>query len=159
LGIKYGHCYTMTDVNGLHLNREISGTYQSGGDIDNLIFRVCKSTDDCSGNQGQFVPDDGTWYLQDQLGSRGGKGPGWFGNISPHMGIVEANRADRAAKFKGEGFCMFGDCAICLRLTDSGLSAPCPMGAISDKAHIGRASNPNNCKAYRFQEVKCVKGV
>jgi hypothetical protein len=40
LGIKYGHCYTMTDVNGLPLNRDVGGTYQSGGDIGNLIFRV-----------------------------------------------------------------------------------------------------------------------
>lgn len=42
LGIQYGHCYTMTDVNGLHLNRDVGGTYQSGGDIDNLIFRVTR---------------------------------------------------------------------------------------------------------------------
>ena len=40
LGIKYGHCYTMTDINGLQLNRDTGGTYQSGGDIGNLIFRV-----------------------------------------------------------------------------------------------------------------------
>lgn len=40
LGIKYGKCYTMTDVNGLQLNRDVAGTYQSGGDIGNLIFKV-----------------------------------------------------------------------------------------------------------------------
>lgn len=40
LGIKYGHCYTMTDINGLQLNRDTGGTYQSGGDIGNLIFKV-----------------------------------------------------------------------------------------------------------------------
>lgn len=40
LGIKYGKCYTMTDVNGLQLNRDVYGTYQSGGDIGNLIFKV-----------------------------------------------------------------------------------------------------------------------
>lgn len=40
LGIKYGKCYTMTDVNGLQLNRDVLGTYQSGGDIGNLIFKV-----------------------------------------------------------------------------------------------------------------------
>lgn len=40
LGIKYGKCYTMTDVNGLQLNRDTGGTYQSGGDIGNLIFKV-----------------------------------------------------------------------------------------------------------------------
>lgn len=40
LGIKYGHCYTMTDINGLQLNRDLAGQYQSGGDIGNLIFKV-----------------------------------------------------------------------------------------------------------------------
>lgn len=40
LGIKYGKCYTMTDINGLQLNRDVAGTYQSGGDIRNLIFKV-----------------------------------------------------------------------------------------------------------------------
>ena len=42
LGIKYGRCYVMDDINGLHLGREAGaeGTYQSGGDIGGLIFRV-----------------------------------------------------------------------------------------------------------------------
>lgn len=40
LGIRYGFCYTMTDTNDLPLNRDVGGTYQSGGDIGNLIFRV-----------------------------------------------------------------------------------------------------------------------
>lgn len=41
LGIQYGHCYTMTDVNGLHFNRvSDNGVYQSGGDVDNLIFKI-----------------------------------------------------------------------------------------------------------------------
>ena len=47
LGLQYGHCYTMTDVNGLQLNRAVDGTYQSGGDIGNLIFRV-SSPSPCS---------------------------------------------------------------------------------------------------------------
>lgn len=45
LGLQYGHCYTMTDVNGLQFNRAVDGTYQSGGDIGNLIFRVSKFCD------------------------------------------------------------------------------------------------------------------
>lgn len=111
---------------------------------------------------GKYVPDDGTWVLQDQLGQRGDNGPGWFGNQSPHMGIAARKDINLAAIFKGEGYCMFGDCAICLRLSgapDKGLSAPCPMGASAEMAHIGPAANPLNCKAYRFQEIKCVKGV
>lgn len=78
------------------------------------------------------------------------------------MGVTSMKNTQIAAIFKGEGFCMFGECAICLRLAgnpDKGLSAPCPMGANAEMAHIGAAANPFNCKAYRFQEVKCVKGV
>ncbi|KAI2146774.1 hypothetical protein LOZ52_006569 [Ophidiomyces ophidiicola] len=160
LGIRYGHCYTMTDINGLHFNRAVDGTYQSGGDIDNLIFKVCKTTADCDADKGRFVPDDGTWSLQDQLGQRGDTGPGWFGNQLPHMAIANFKTPALAAIFRGEGYCMYGDCAICLRLfPDKGLSAPCPLGASAAMAHIGAANNPLNCKAYRFQEIKCVKGV
>lgn len=126
-----------------------------------LIFQqVCNSTADCNEAMNQYVPDDGTWFLQDQLGPWGGTGPGWFSNEFPHMRAVDSKLyANLAAKFKGEGFCMFGDCAICLRLFDKGLVSPCPMVAYPDRGHIGPATNPNNCKAYRFQEVACVKGV
>jgi hypothetical protein len=69
----------------------------------------------------------------------------------------------QAAVFKGEPFCMFGDCSICLRLGKGiyglGISAPCPMGANAAMAHLGAAPNPNNCKAYRFQEIECLKTV
>lgn len=69
----------------------------------------------------------------------------------------------QAAVFKGEPFCMFGDCAICLRLGKGlfglGISAPCPLGANAAMAHLGAAPNPNNCKAYRFQEINCLKAL
>lgn len=117
LGIKYGHCYTMTDVNGLQLNRDTGGTYQSGGDIGNLIFRVCTSTlhirsrsnsmskvcrttDDCTDSKGSLVPEKGSWYLEDQLGNRGTPGPSWFGAVDPHMGIVPKRSVPRIPNFK-----------------------------------------------------------
>lgn len=105
LGIQYGHCHTMIDVNGLPLNRDTGGTYQSGGDIGNLIFKisccphpiildatdanrqVCNSTPDCDANMGTLVPEDSFWALQHQLGARGVLGPSWFANILPHVGI------------------------------------------------------------------------
>lgn len=69
LGLQYGHCYNLIDTNGLPLGRDTGGTYQSGGDVHNLIFRVCKSTDDCSGDLGKHVPQHtGKFFLQDQQG-------------------------------------------------------------------------------------------
>lgn len=44
LGIQYGKCYNLIDVNGLPLNRDTGGVYQSGGDVGNLIFRVRESS-------------------------------------------------------------------------------------------------------------------
>lgn len=69
LGIQYGKCYNLIDTNGLPLGREVNGVYQSGGDVGNLMFRVCKSTDDCSADAGTFVtPHTGKFFLQDQQG-------------------------------------------------------------------------------------------
>lgn len=75
----------------------------------------------------------------------------------------ECSTEAQAAVFKGEPFCFFGDCSLCLRLGKGiyglGISAPCPLGANAEMAHLGASQNPNNCKAYRFQEIECVKGV
>lgn len=69
LGIQYGKCYNLIDTNGLPLNRKVDGVYQSGGDVGNLMFRVCKTTDDCSTDAGTFVPAmNGKFFLQDQQG-------------------------------------------------------------------------------------------
>lgn len=125
-----------------------------------MIFQVCKTTKDCTESSGVPVPEDGTWSLQDQLGDRTTPGPGWFCNILPHM-MINAN-AVYAAVFKAEAFDFFGDCSLCLRLATGpylGISSPCPLYPYSNLAHLGAAINPVNCKAYRFQEISCVKGV
>jgi hypothetical protein len=127
------------------------------------------------------VPQKGSWYLEDQLGHRNIPGPSWFGAVDPHMGIVQKtsvppelqflntstnvlcnSQPQRAAHFTAEPFCFFGSCSLCLRLASgdlTGVSAPCPLGGNAEMAHLGRARNPNNCKAYRFQEIKCLDNV
>ncbi|KAI9729546.1 MAG: hypothetical protein M1834_006742 [Cirrosporium novae-zelandiae] len=156
LGLKYGHCYTMTDINGLQLNRNAEGIYQSGGDIGNLIFRVCKSTENCDPDMKVYVPEGGSWVLQDQFGSPITNGPGWFGGIQEqHMRIT--GDTEDAVRLTATAFCMFGDCAHCLRLEGGdGISAIRPMGLGAPMAYIGAAQNPHSCKAYRFQEIQCV---
>jgi hypothetical protein len=85
----------------------------------------------------------------------------WFTNFA--LCTIQCSLATQAAVFKGEPLCFFGDCAICLRLGKGlyglGISASCPLGANAKMAHLGAAANSNNCKAYRFQEIACLKGV
>ena len=132
----------------------------AGAKIWCFDFQVCKSTKDCTESSGTPVPTDGTWVLQDQLGDRNTPGPGWFANILPHM-MINAN-AVYAAVFNAEPLFIFGECSLCLRLATGpylGISSPCPLYPYANLAHLGAAINPNNCKAYRFQEITCLQRV
>jgi hypothetical protein len=163
LGIKYGRCYTLQDTNGLQLGRELNpdvGIYRSGGEVNNLVFRICYEAGDCKKNMGKQVGLADTWFMQDQIGRRDQQGAGWFGNSKPHMGITP--NAGDAAEFVGAKYCFDGKCGICLRLfPDTGIDAPCPMpvGDGMDRTHLGASNNPASCKAYYFYETPCLPWV
>ncbi|KAI6845298.1 hypothetical protein KC332_g14420 [Hortaea werneckii] len=165
LGVEYGKCYNIIDVNGLPLNQQVGHfsdrQYQSGGEIGNLIFRICKSTDDCSADIGTPVePESDTFYIQDQFGWRGWKhGPGWMANACGAHFCVD-HRPSYAVLFQGSGQCIYGEPAICLRdgAEGQGMGAPCPMGD-PEKTHFGYTRNPNPCKAFRFIETQCMTDV
>ncbi|KAI9836730.1 MAG: hypothetical protein M1837_003262 [Sclerophora amabilis] len=151
LGIQYGHCYVMTDIGGNWFGVDHQGVYKVGGENSGTIFRVCKDKTDCSVDISTPVPLQGGFFMQDQMGPANGNGFGWWGDNTPHMAVQQTS--DNAAHLSGDSTCYNGKCAICLNLVDGGLSSPCEMPR--GTAHVGRNANPNTCKSFHFQEVKC----
>jgi len=113
LGIKYGHCYILSFGDGSQLGSVRENVfYVKGGFFNDIPFKVCKSTDDCS--PGKTVQMGENFYLEDQQGRyndpKGTKG--WINNAANGMHIAFTLDAKTAGVFQGIPSCAGGECAI-----------------------------------------------
>jgi hypothetical protein len=146
--------------------------YSKGGFFQDISFKVCKLTDDCSA--GKTVEIGESFYLQDQQGRyndpKGTKG--WIDNASGGAHIGFTLDAKTAGVFEGIPTCGGGKCAIkLLGGPNKSPNAPtCPVvnSGISFVSFIDvnrifllmmtpvdQYANPKMHDPIRFSEVTC----
>ncbi|OJA13602.1 hypothetical protein AZE42_02731 [Rhizopogon vesiculosus] len=154
LGIKYGHCYILSFGDGLQLGTTRENTlYVKGGFFNDIPFKVCNSTTDCS--LGKTVEVGESFYLQDQQGRyndpQGTKG--WIDNAYNGAHIGFTLDANSAGTFGGVPTCAGGECAIQLLggPNKGGISPACPTATPG----VSFYANPKIRDPVRFSEVTC----
>ncbi|KAG2156684.1 uncharacterized protein EDB93DRAFT_1101536 [Suillus bovinus] len=130
LGIKYGRCYILSFSDGQQLGTVRENTmYVKGGFFDDIPFKVCKSTNDCS--RGKEVEMDEFFYLQDQHGLYGDlkSTKGWIDNAHNGDHLSFTFDVNKAGKFTGTPTCAGSECGIQLRggPDNGGMGLACPM--------------------------------
>ncbi|KAL0953260.1 hypothetical protein HGRIS_004510 [Hohenbuehelia grisea] len=155
LGIKYGHCYVLRFTDGIQLGAQRDDlTYAKGGYFQDIPFKVCKATTDCS--LGDAVPSTGSFYLQDQAGrfNDATGAPGWVNNAAGGTHIAFATDPSQAGLFKGTPSCSGGHCTLRLRggpTGDGGIGPTCPM----PDHGLTFWQNPNLGMMLQFIETAC----
>lgn len=142
LGIQYGRCYTMSNLQGAPATRAINDSrewYYFGNYLGyrDLIFRVCKdeTTDkSCDAFQGQYVPEGGSWHLIDQTGFFDQQTPEYVGVLDVTIGLLKTKALglttsksgppQNVRSFTAQIKCLFGKCVPCVRVE--------PKAGISD---------------------------
>ncbi|OAX38014.1 hypothetical protein K503DRAFT_800785 [Rhizopogon vinicolor AM-OR11-026] len=154
LGIKYGHCYILSFSDGLQLGTtRDNNQYVKGGFFNDIPFKVCNSTTDCS--LGKTVEMGESFYLQDQQGRyndpQGTKG--WIDNAYNGAHIGFTLDANSAGTFGGVPTCAGGECAIQLLggPNKGGISPACPTATPG----VSFYANPKIRDPVRFSEVTC----
>jgi hypothetical protein len=150
LGIQYSHCYVLKSINGGWLGHDSDVKYIVNGENPAVIFRICNNPPDCVTAANEYVPVNGTWYMQDQMGSHTSTGWGWIGGTGD---LTIQNDPSTALVVGGSSSCWDGQCAVCITFPPGGAAAPCPLNP--GQSHLGVSGNPNNCQAFYFQEVPC----
>lgn len=114
LGLEYGRCYTLSFSDGTQFGaqRDNEHTYAKGGYFQNIPFKVCRSTTDCS--ESGRVPHGGAFSLQDQAGrfdDPTGK-LGWINDAADGGHMAWTDEPGNAAVFQGSAACAGGECAV-----------------------------------------------
>lgn len=183
LGIKYGHCYTITDLQGKPVTRSndatppnayiSSGYWYFGGPwgYRTIPFRICENEDknNCTGNVGKDVSDGGSWFLLDQTGYYNQQIPDFVG-VRPYGGGYFLSLMDSAVatdkpnirRFTANIKCLFGKCSPCLSLVPKAGVLPAFVGLFpydffgyeyGDTARL--TDLKNSCLSVILQETAC----
>lgn len=170
----------MTDLAGRQFTRptltDYLKYYYIGGNAlhRNIPFRVCANSTNCDLSQGEYVPEAGKWYLQDQKGSEekptadfvgvnaGNSGAWWL--VRTNSG-TKTDQAPFIVSFTAKLKCLFGKCAPCVRLESNTSNSPAgrlgimPWVGTGTEASLGEAfilvGNNNSCFPIIFQETTC----
>lgn len=179
LGIKYGHCYTMADLQGNPITRSndalsgyaVLGYYYFDGPwgYRTIPFRICENEDknNCTGNVGKDVAEGGSWFLLDQTGFYTQQTPDFVGDRAfegyYYLSLMDsAVAADKAniRSFTARLKCFFGKCSPCLSLLSKTGATPSDLGlgpfffaGYGDTARLD--SLKNSCLSVIFQETAC----
>ena len=183
LGIRYGRCYTATDINGTPLTRGIAQNSGLGYEYYYFgttysfrapVFRICHNQTllSCTSPQDEYVLAGGSWFLLDQSGFQdrtdpefvtsllGNGGAGYYLYHTDNSTLQQPNVVDFTAKIR----CLFGKCVPCVQLYSK-------SGADPFKTHLGLfqrylpayggdavllANNSNACIPIIFQETGCL---
>ncbi|KAF5345062.1 hypothetical protein D9758_010459 [Tetrapyrgos nigripes] len=128
-GLEYGSCYTLAFPDGHQLGRGRNGAnneYIEDGYVQDIPFKVCKSTTDCG--TGSLANGD-SFYLQDLVGDPGdatGK-LGW-NNAAGGTHLTMTPDPASAGQFKGKSSCSGTNCKCVVKLSGNpnGLGYACP---------------------------------
>ena len=159
IGLQYGHCYTMKDTSQRQIQRS-DYTYIMDGTASGfkgLVFRICKSTQDCRLNAHEYVPLNGAWYQLDQLGFRDLPTSGWLGRSGFTWYLTDIKDAGNLAlNFNGTAVNIFGECAICLRLARQAYSTWMGTANYAGNDVLTLSLNPVSCRQFYYQETTCL---
>ena len=169
LGIRYGRCYTLSDLMGNPITRagEGAGTYYHFGTLESLrtlIFRICRgdSKASCASSQNENVPEGGTWFLLDQSGHFSDQVPQFVGATTYYLIITNSYQSSLVVDFTAKIRCLFGKCTPCVRLnTRTGGLGDSYVGLIPVFwAGLGdgimQIPSPSACHPIIFQETACL---
>ncbi|KAK7036450.1 hypothetical protein VNI00_011647 [Paramarasmius palmivorus] len=148
-GLKFGSCYQAIFPNsgGKQLGREPNDVYIQEGHIQNIIYKICKTTANCG--TGPVKPTD-PFYIRDEVGSPQDTNSvaGWLNGASP---VAMVTAAGQAAQFKGTTSCSACSCVISLTGASKGLGQSGP----AYQPNLSFFGNPNVALDMQFAEVPC----
>ncbi|KAG7096213.1 hypothetical protein E1B28_003665 [Marasmius oreades] len=153
-GLKYGSCYEMTFPNsgGKQMGRDWpSDTYIPDGHVQNIIYKICQSTDGACGT-GPVKPTD-TFVIEDKVGNEGDTTDvqSWIGNGAVNgASLALTTIATKAAQFQGTTSCSKCTCVVALTGVGRGLST-----RDGDPVHIAFSPNPRVTLDMEFTELPC----
>ncbi|KAL0058393.1 hypothetical protein AAF712_014932 [Marasmius tenuissimus] len=147
-GLEFGKCYQILLPNGRQLGRGTSpstiDTYTQDGYIQNIPYKVCKTTDDCGTG---VVKASDNFFMQDLIGpSAGSAAFGWGSELGgSHMTITADPK--KAGTFNGKTSC--SSCKCVVQLTSLGYA--CPF----DNPGVTFWPNPKVTLKLQFLEIPC----
>ncbi|KAL0577771.1 hypothetical protein V5O48_004229 [Marasmius crinis-equi] len=146
-GLQFGKCYQLHLPNGKQLGRGVGAAvdqYTQDGFIQNIPYKVCKTTDDCG--TGAVKATD-NFFVQDLIGpSDGSKAAGWGSEKGgAHMQLTTDVKA--AGVFNGKTSC--SSCKCVVQLTSLGYA--CPF----DNPGMTFWPNPKVTMKLQFLEIPC----
>lgn len=175
LGIRFGRCYTISDLEHKPITRYSSGVgfgwyyFSATADLKQLVFRICHNSTEpsCDSLPDEYVLDNQAWYMLDQRGLNGDYKPDFVGSRTyaagyDYLGIPTS--AANIVNFQAKIRCLFGVCSPCVRLYSKSGSAPSnQLGLVNQYdtvilADDIRLVNPGNYTCYPliFQETACL---
>ncbi|MCJ1427224.1 hypothetical protein MMC29_005127 [Sticta canariensis] len=162
IGLQYGHCYTMKDTSQRQIQRMdriyVMDSTVSG--FKGLVFRICKSTQDCRLNANEYVPLNGAWYQLDQLGYRDYTTSGWVGHSDYTWVLTDIkDTPNQALNFNGTAVTIFGECAICLRLAKQARGDWWGTANYGSNDILTLSVNPVSCRQFYYEETSCLTEV
>ncbi|MCJ1343586.1 hypothetical protein MMC31_001782 [Peltigera leucophlebia] len=160
LPIRYGRCYTVSNLAGSPLARSSLYYYSGGilGEYKELVFKICNSTTNCNIRSGEYVPKGGSWYQLDRDFTSAESS--WVGSSSIWLARVNiASASNLIANFVAKPICLFGQCALCLRVAKdvgtNGANHGLSLYAVTNEA-IQFIGNPVSCYPVVYQESDCL---
>ncbi|KAG7091396.1 hypothetical protein E1B28_010433 [Marasmius oreades] len=158
-GLQYGSCYQITFPieQGPQLGRGTDAAvnqYKMGGHIQNIPFKVCKTTADCGTGAVQATD---TFYIQDQIGLAGDgtAAVAWLDNAAAPALISAVNAVATAGQFKGQTSCSACKCVVSLTGAASGLA----MRGDQTNSALTFIPNKQSFVDLEFSQVTCDNSV
>lgn len=179
VGIRYGRCYTMTQLDGTPVTRgnPTWPNFYFFGKVNrfrNVVFRVChnQTIAGCDSPQDEYVLQGASWYQLDESGTATTTdfafvgtqlgGDGYY--LVQTLATGQANIVDFTANVK----CLYGQCFPCVKLYSK-------SGADTTKTNLGlffeswpvyggdgvvttanNTNNTNTCVPIIYQQTSCL---
>ncbi|KAK1229946.1 hypothetical protein PQX77_006975 [Marasmius sp. AFHP31] len=164
-GLEFGKCYQILLPNGRQLGRigtPLANTYTQDGYIQNIPFKVCKTTADCGTGAVKAIDN---FFVQDLIGPSDGSATSgwcfpkystspWTGLILNQMGsevggshMTITTDPKKAGTFNGKTSC--SSCKCVVQLTSLGYA--CPF----DNPGVTFWPNPKVTLKLQFLEIPC----
>lgn len=174
LGIRYGRCYTLTDLERHPIARTTNAAglgwyyFSTTINLKQLVFRICHNLTEasCHSLLDEYVLDNGYWYMLDQRGVNGDYNPDFVGSkaYGAYSYLAITSTVTSIVNFQAKIRCIFGICSPCVRLySKTGTTANTTFGLTNEYNSVfaGDAIKlvaPGNytCFPLIFQETACL---
>ncbi|KAF9262580.1 hypothetical protein L218DRAFT_960043 [Marasmius fiardii PR-910] len=156
-GLQYGSCYQVAFPDGSGFGRGSDAApnqYKMGGHVQNIPFKICKTTTDCGTGTVQAAD---SFYIQDSIGLVGDATGAvtWLSNaVNPNL-VTATNTAAQAGQFKGQTSCAACKCVVSLTGSTAGLSLRGDQGNYG----VSFLGNKQSVVDLQFSQVPCDNSV